>query len=100
MIDPLVETLITLNDAARLCPARRRGKRTHLSCLYRWSNAGCRGVVLETIQVGGTRCTSKEALVRFFEALTRNAGRPATPSTASRRRAAEQANLALEREGF
>ena len=32
--------------------------------------SGCRGVVLETIQVGGTRCTSREALQRFFENLS------------------------------
>ena len=66
MIDCNRETLLTLSEAAKLLPARRAGKKTHISCLYRWTKTGCRGVVLESLQVGGTRCTSKEALARFF----------------------------------
>jgi hypothetical protein len=31
---------------------------------------GCRGVVLETICIGGSRCTSAESLQRFFDAVT------------------------------
>jgi hypothetical protein len=69
-IDPNNETLISLADATRLLPARRKGRKPHLSCIYRWTVSGCRGVILESIQVGGTRCTSKEALARFLEALT------------------------------
>jgi len=70
MIDSASETLISLADAAGELPRRRRGRRVHVSCLYRWSTAGCRGVVLESIQVGATRCTSREALQRFFERLS------------------------------
>ena len=99
MIDPSTETLISLIDAARSLPARRRGKRPHVSCAYRWTKTGCRGVILESIQVGGTRCTSKEALARFMEALTYGADRPAVRSPVKRRRAAERAVEALVREG-
>ena len=99
MIDPLTETLISLSDAAKLIPARRAGKRAHVSVLYRWTTSGCKGVILESIQVGGTRCTSREALARFFEALTYGADRPAVRSPLKRRRAAERAVQALEREG-
>jgi len=70
MIDSASETLISLADAAGELPRRRRGRKAHVSCLYRWSTAGCRGVVLESIQVGATRCTSKQALQRFFERLS------------------------------
>ena len=70
MIDPNSESLISLGEAARLLPARRGGKKPHISCLYRWTTTGCKGVVLESLQVGGTRCTSKEALSRFFQRLT------------------------------
>lgn len=70
MIDPNSETLISLTEAAKLLPARRGGKKPHVSCLYRWTKTGCKGVVLESLQVGGTRCTSKEALGRFFQWLT------------------------------
>jgi hypothetical protein len=69
-INTRIEELISLADAARLLPARRRGKKPHISCLYRWTTTGCRGVVLESVMVGGTRCTSREALTRFIAALS------------------------------
>lgn len=71
-IDPLTERLVSLSEVPKLkfLPVRRRGKRPHVSCVFRWTKTGCRGVVLESIQIGGTRCTSQEALARFFAALT------------------------------
>jgi hypothetical protein len=76
MIDSQTEHVISLADAADSLPRRRRGRKTHVSTLYRWATVGCRGIVLETIQIGGTRCTSKQGLQRFFERLseTRQAG--------------------------
>jgi hypothetical protein len=70
MIDLLSEDLVSLSDAAEFCPRRRGGKKPHVSCVYRWTREGYKGVVLESVQVGGTRCTSKEALARFFNQLT------------------------------
>lgn len=70
MIDTNTETVISLAEAASSLPRRRAGKRPHVTCIYRWTTSGCRGVVLESIQVGGTRCTSREALARFFRRLT------------------------------
>src|SRR5262245_12375645 len=64
------ETILPPAEAARELPRRRRGRKPHVSTLYRWMTSGCRGVVLESIQVGGTRCTSREALQRFFERLS------------------------------
>jgi hypothetical protein len=102
MIDPTSEDLVSLADAAQDCPRRRRGKKPHVSCMYRWTKTGCRGVILESIQVGGTRCTSKEALARFFRRLTH--GNDPAPgnhrSPARRRRAADRAERELEREGI
>jgi hypothetical protein len=63
------ETILPPAEATKEVP-RRRGRKTHVSTLYRWMTSGCRGVVLESIQVGGTRCTSREALQRFFERLS------------------------------
>ena len=106
MIDPSTETLISLTEATKGLPRRRRGKKPHVSTLYRWSTAGCRGVVLETLQVGGTRCTSKEALARFFRRLTADrgldAGQPETPRRHQRRRRREvtAAVAELEKEGL
>jgi Protein of unknown function (DUF1580) len=63
------ETIISCRRGQRT-PPRRRGRNAHVSSVYRWSTVGCRGVVLESLQVGGTRCTSREALQRFFERLS------------------------------
>lgn len=101
MIDPNTETLLTLTEAAKSLPPRRRGKRPHVSCLYRWTTTGCKGVVLESLQCGGTRVTSREALARFFRRLTHDNGPSPGEhgSPARRRRAAEAAERELMREG-
>ena len=64
------ETVITLGEACRRMPRRRAGRPAHPSTLYRWADEGLRGLRLETIRVGGTLCTSVEALQRFFDGLT------------------------------
>ena len=101
MIDPNSETLISLSEAARRLPRRRAGKKVHTSCAYRWTTIGCRGVILESIQIGGTRCTSKEALARFFRRLTSGdaADVPAVRSVAKRERAVARAMKELEQAG-
>jgi Protein of unknown function (DUF1580) len=71
MIDTTTESVISLTQAADELPRRRRGRKTHVSTLYRWAAAVCRGVVLEKTQIGGTMYTSREALQRFFERLSR-----------------------------
>src|SRR3954452_8925753 len=88
MIDSGSESLLTLAQAAEQLPRRRKGRKTHISTLYRWTTAGCRGVRLETIQVGATRCTSREALQRFFEGLSagdHSGSHPVGPRSAVRR---------------
>jgi hypothetical protein len=103
MIDVAAENVISLAEAARLLPARRAGKRAHVSCIYRWTVAGCRGIKLESIQVGGTRCTSRAALQAFCNALTTAAQGeiPAPPPRAKeRRRAIEAATQRLARAGI
>jgi hypothetical protein len=69
-IDFATEPLIPLNQATIHVPRRRRGRRTSVSTLHRWAARGLRGIVLETLQVGGTKCTSVAALQRFFERLS------------------------------
>ena len=80
MIDLSSETLVSLAEAAKTLPRRRAGKKPNVATLYRWTSEGVRGVHLEFLQVGATRCTSVEALSRFFAVLTEQAaGRPVTP---------------------
>jgi hypothetical protein len=99
MIDPNSEALFSLADAARTLPRRRGGKKAHVSCVYRWTTSGCRGVILESIQIGGTRCTSREALGRFFELLTFADDHRADRTPNRRQRAAAAAERELQREG-
>jgi len=106
MIDPQTEQSISLADAARLpCfPPRRGGKRLHVSCIYRWTTTGCRGVILESFQCGGTRCTSREAVSRFLERLTQATGLRQPGDTirtpAQRSRAIAQAEARCEAAGY
>jgi hypothetical protein len=95
-IDILQESPISLTEAARQLPRRRQGRRTATSTLYRWATAGCRGAILEPLQVGGIRCTSLAALQRFFEALTAAAGTPTVRLASAQQRTA-QANRELDR---
>lgn len=101
-IDPLSEQLISLTEAAKHLPRRRAGKRPHISCVYRWTTSGCKGVVLESLQCGGTRVTSREALSRFFAKLTAQSGLAPAPTIRSpirRDRAVAAAVRELERAG-
>ena len=85
MIDIQNEEVVSLAEAAKskCLPRRRKGKRPHVATLFRWTTVGVRGVVLETLQCGGTRCTSLQALQRFFERLS---GTDAVQSVPTRRR--------------
>ena len=104
MIDPLTEQVVSLADAAKSLPTRRGGKRPHVSCIYRWTVSGCKGVRLESIQIGGTRCTSREALGRFFERLSSSTGpqqhQGVVRSPAQRQRATSQAERELREAGY
>lgn len=102
MIDITCETILTLSDAAKSLP-RRSGRRIHVSTLYRWSQRGCRGIRLETAQLGGSRITSMQALQRFCERLSDadpcvSAQISVTP--ARRRREIARAERELEQEGI
>jgi hypothetical protein len=104
MINSRTEEILSLTEAAKRLPIRRGGKRPHVSCLYRWTVTGCRGVVLESIAIGGTRCTSAEALQRFFDRLSSKSQTPVEPAPAGRThaqrsRANERAARELERLG-
>jgi Protein of unknown function (DUF1580) len=70
LINPITESLISLKEAAKLFPERRGGRKPHLSCMYRYTVSGCRGIVLDSVQAGSTRATSREAVARFFRALS------------------------------
>jgi hypothetical protein len=106
MINIQLEELLTLKDAAQVLPRRRRGRKPHFGTLWRWATSGLKGVKLETIRVGATLCTSREALQRFSESLTALDGQPGaqkklrTRTPAQRKRALAQAEKTLRDAGI
>lgn len=95
-IDPDIEDIITLGEACRLIPPQGIAPCT----MARWIQRGVRGVVLETVIIGGRRLTSREALQRFFSA--QNADQTPAPSITSsqRQRQSEAARRELEKMGI
>ena len=72
MIDSTIEKLLTPDELVGCLP-HRGGKPRHPASLYRWMDEGLRGIRLEFIQIGGAKYSSREALQRFFDALTARA---------------------------
>jgi len=106
VIDLSCEEVLTLSEAAERLP-KRRGKPIHISTIYRWAMTGLRGVRLETLPVGGSHCTSLEALQRFAETLAETprsprgfAPRPAPSKRKQRQRRIAAANKRLDRAGI
>ena len=75
----LSEQVVSIAETPKRIPPMKGGRRVHISTVYRWALRGVRGVVLETIMIGGRRCTSVEAMSRFFERLS-NQSREGTES--------------------
>jgi hypothetical protein len=102
-IDISQETPLSLTQAAKLphLPIRRAGKRPCVATFWRWSTTGIRGVRLETLICGGVRCTSQQAIQRFFDHLT-NPQAPPPPIVTSRaqRAAVRAAERVLDKAGI
>ncbi len=94
----LNEPLIPLTQipAQPFVPRRRGGSKLNVATAFRWAQRGVRGIKLETISFGGTRCTTRTALLEFFRALAPDQQQarplPRTPG----RRARESARAAAE----
>jgi hypothetical protein len=65
MIDIDTEELIGMTEAMK------RMKVASRSTIYNQSKKGVRGVILETVMIGGRDKTSVEAIARFIDRLTR-----------------------------
>jgi hypothetical protein len=84
-IDPLAGDLLTLAQAARLFPPRRRDSRLATSTLWRWATRGVRGTHLHVVKVGGVTYTTAAAIRDFVEQTNSAAGTQQPPSPPSRR---------------
>ena len=97
-IDIASEPPIPLTQATIYLPRRRRGRKAATSTLHRWATRGLRGVVLETIRIGGTRCTSLQALQRFFDRLSdvHNVDTHAAPAAGSAQHRTDRVDQELD----
>jgi hypothetical protein len=105
MIDTTAEKLITFLEAAEIVPSRHPGCKLSTTTVWRWAQRGVRNIKLESVYVGGSRYTTREALARFAEAITlaRQGGTPAPPPApvpAHRRRDRERVERALDEAGI
>ena len=97
MIDPTTEKLLTPKQVAKLFPGRL-GKGMSVATVWRWlSGRGRRGVVLESIRVGGSRYSSREAVHRFIQQVN---AQPVPNHDRRGEHAAEAVAKLLEAEGF
>jgi transposase len=99
MIDINAEQLVPLREVPQFLP-RRAGRKVHISTVYRWTQRGVRGIQLESVRVGGSTYTSREAMQRFAERLSQPGqvqlpGGPAT--TRTRQQQIERAAREVER---
>src|SRR4051794_25180665 len=76
-IDLCTEKVVSFRDAVATVLPARGGKTIHVSTLHRWRCRGLRGVQLDALKIGGGWFTSREALQRFFTALSQGSN-PAT----------------------
>lgn len=97
--DLFEEGLIPLADAAKFLP-HRKGKAVHFSTLYRWGQRGLDGVRLEVVQAGGTKCTSRAALSRFFQRLSGKEPTATARTPARRAKAVDRAERELSQVGI
>lgn len=68
------DALIPLRRLAREVPSGRSDGHAHEKTLARWGRIGIGGVRLEVTKCGGTLCSSRAALWRFFDRLTAGKG--------------------------
>jgi hypothetical protein len=70
MINTTLEKPIPIDEIPAEHIPGRGGKPVHQVTLSLWYRRGVRGVKLETLLIGGRRCTSIEALNRFYQAIS------------------------------
>lgn len=65
-IDPFSEELLTLAQAAALCP-KVNGKRPRCSTIWRWCSKGSHGATLGHVRIGWRIMTTRTQLLAFFD---------------------------------
>ena len=100
----LNEEIISLATAAKMLPGSRGAKHVSPATMFRWCSDGITSaagerVRLEHIRAGGRLLTTKQAMMRFLEALTAVPDAAPVRSPAQRRRDSQKAAKELEKMG-
>lgn len=93
MIDISQDEILPI-EQARLWLGERLGAAPSRVSFRRWITSGIKGVVLDSILVGGRRFTSMEAINKFISATS---GAPVVVPSARRRREIEAASREADR---
>jgi hypothetical protein len=103
-IDLEIEQLIPIGEVPRLIPSSRLGKKLNVVTVYRWVLHGSRGRRLDSVLIGGSRYTSREAVARFAQDLSDSdiptLPAPSVRSPAQRQRDQAKAAAILDRAGI
>lgn len=99
-----MQEYMSLAEVVDRLPRSTRGKKQHISTVFRWCTSGVRGVRLEHIRLGKRIMITPEALERFGQAVADAALTPqesprpkATRTAAQRAKALEAARAVVER---
>jgi hypothetical protein len=100
MIDLQIEKPVTIARAMKLPQLSRNGKPPHVAQGYRWCGKGLKGIVLESVVIGGSRCTTSEAVDRWIAALSGYAVTETTRTPVRRQRDHDRAERTLAAAGW
>lgn len=78
MLSLTTETPATLHQIAAMFPGHGDKEQISYHTVYTWATTGVRGVVLETIMLGGKRLTTYQALDRFVQATNQKSKKDST----------------------
>lgn len=99
-IDIERDPIISLGQLARRLPPVN-GTSTNISTAWRWTRKGIRGIVLETVEVGGKTCTTWQAYLDFSTAIGKaKRGEPVSTQTARMHKRVRNARQVLEAAGI
>lgn len=61
---------LTPNQISDMIPSRMQGRNISAQTVRRWQLSGLRGIYLQSVMVGGVRCSTQEQVEKFISDLT------------------------------
>lgn len=67
MLDFARDQIVPIGEVRLFLPRAASGKLRSTRSIYRWANTGLRGIILETVKIGGSTFVTHTALNTFFQ---------------------------------